>query len=303
MTPSKRVNIKTLRGSREQTNSRTGHRHTRGFGRWGLSGARGGRRLRAQRRRRRLLFAGLAVLVLSIVLALLAWVSHHERLVINEVRVSGTEVLATPVVAAFVAAELDDGKLHFVARDNIFLYPKDAVENALAETFPRVAQVEISRQSLLGQGLLVSITEREPYARWCKDGNDACYLIDRDGLVFAAQRDESQTTEPYIFTGGSLGNAVIGERVLPLYFMDVRTFLEELTVVDVAPRRIEIINEHDFEVLPESGPRIRVSFAQLGDTLGLIGTLRTVLESEALEGRLDEISYIDLRFGDKVYYK
>jgi hypothetical protein len=46
---------------------------------------------------------------------------------------------------------------------------------------------------------------------------------------------------------------------------------------------------------------LKVSFG--ADPATLVRNLRLVLASEALEGKEADIEYVDLRFGDRVFYK
>ena len=63
----------------------------------------------------------------------------------------------------------------------------------------------------------------------------------------------------------------------------------------------EVENAHDFSIPLENSFSIKASFGANAEDL--IKNLMLVLESERLKGRETDIEYIDLRFGNKVYFK
>ena len=60
-------------------------------------------------------------------------------------------------------------------------------------------------------------------------------------------------------------------------------------------------SSQDFWVYLERGYYLKASFGE--DPSQLVRNLNLVLSSSALTGKQDQIEYIDLRFGDRVYYK
>jgi len=67
------------------------------------------------------------------------------------------------------------------------------------------------------------------------------------------------------------------------------------------PIGAEVENTQDFSIPLEKSFSIKASFGANGEDL--IKNLTLVLESERLKGREAEVEYIDLRFGNKVYFK
>jgi len=60
-------------------------------------------------------------------------------------------------------------------------------------------------------------------------------------------------------------------------------------------------SEKDFSVILALGPTLQIPFEMSSDDL--IRNLETALEANSLRDRLPELEYIDLRFGNRVYYK
>jgi uncharacterized protein YgiB involved in biofilm formation len=60
-------------------------------------------------------------------------------------------------------------------------------------------------------------------------------------------------------------------------------------------------NEQDFWVPLVAGYVVKVSYGEDANTV--VANLQLVLSSDALKDKQNEIEYVDLRFGNKVYYK
>ncbi len=182
------------------------------------------------------------------------------------------------------------------SKRNIFLYPEERIEASLYQTFPRMKYVQVSRESLMAQVLGVTIRERESFALWC--GHGSCFFMDDEGFIFA---EGSDVLSGYLFHGGLFPDTPpIGQTFLQGRFDGMRAFLETLTAEGFPPREIVIENDKDFSVALEPGFTALFSFE--GANSKAVRNLATALESEALEGREDELVSLDLRFGNKVYY-
>ena len=68
-----------------------------------------------------------------------------------------------------------------------------------------------------------------------------------------------------------------------------------------APLGAQLENETDISVPLADGYYIKASFGE--DPSELTKNLALILSSDAIKGKIDELEYIDLRFGNRVYYK
>jgi cell division septal protein FtsQ len=221
---------------------------------------------------------------------------------IERIEVSGEKKIDPTIIESYVDSQLDDGSFRYFSRRNILFYPKAVIESSIVASFPRVSGAKLSRPSLFSNELLVSIQERSPFALWCRNEAD-CYAMDADGFIFttAATTTRSEFETQYVFSGDIEGDA-IGERFAPGQFPSVLALLRILQQkTNLIPTRIAVLQDHDFTVEVEQGFSIKATFGQEPDTLAR--NLELVLSSEALRERIAEIEYVDLRFGNRVYYK
>src|SRR3989344_3660828 len=94
-------------------------------------------RLRPRRRRFRVIGALAAVVVLLAAAYGVSWASYRPAYSIQDIRVSGTSEVPKELVRSYVETKLHDGRYSFLSRSNIFFYPRDSIERAVVERFPR----------------------------------------------------------------------------------------------------------------------------------------------------------------------
>ena len=257
--------------------------------------------LRAKRRRVRALMAFAILAALGVAAFGVSWLSYNPRLMVNEIVVSGAEATRPELVRTYVETQLYSGGHSFLSRSNIFLYPRADLERALAQFFPRIKSATVSRAGLLAQAITVQVKERESFAQWCSSGADTCYALDSDGFVFAAGTTTDRFLPPYIFSGGIEGASPLGKTYMHGRLSGVLALLEKLSQAGFLPQTIVAENEQDFSVRLKGEFLLRLSYG--GDINGVIRNLELVLGSDGLVGKRSRIEYIDLRFGNRVYYK
>ena len=245
--------------------------------------------------------------------------SYSPRFSVQEVRVAGANEISQDILRYYVDTRLHDGRQAFFSRANIFLYPRSSIEHAVVEFFPRIKSVKISRESLFATAITVSIEERETFARWCTlmlgTGNgEECYFLGENGFIFARATSSAKTLSSYVFRGGlpampahagqtglSSTTAAIGQQYLPGSFAGVLALLDRLGQAGFSSSEIVAKDDQDFSVRLQQGFEIRVSYG--ADVGALVKNLELILASEPLRGKESELEYVDLRFGNRVYYK
>jgi len=253
--------------------------------------------LRARRRRAR------AAVVFGILLALAAvayaihYVSYLPLLSVGTVAVSGEQNVPPQLVSDYVQSILDDGSYHFLSRRNIFLYPAKVLERDIVADFPRINSAHVSRPGLFSTELDIAVTEREPFALWC---STQCYEMDEGGFIFAQTPSASSTG--YIFSGGvATGTGPIGQFFASTHLPTLMALLTRLGQSGFTPQGATVESDSDFFVPLAQGFALKASFGESPDQL--IKNLQLVLASDALLGKESQLEYVDLRFGDRVYYK
>lgn len=255
-------------------------------------------KVRARRRRRRvvgsLIFGGLIL----VIFASMVWLSHAPFLRVQGVVVSGLKTTASSSVIALVKSNLEGTYGYLFAKNNILLYPQDDIAAALALKYPQFKVAEVHAQDF--STIAVVVVEREPKALWCLE---ACYFMDEDGVVYAPAPEFSSPV--YVAYRGS---ATDGR--LPRHYLTKDTFhsLSALVGAIAQKESTELVvsaavdGQGDVRLRFESGFMLIFPLkAQGGDIFERYALARG---AEPFAGRtLSEFEYLDLRFGDKLYYK
>jgi cell division septal protein FtsQ len=263
--------------------------------------------LRSRRRKLRIAFAAAFVVVCALAAYGVSWISYLPQYSIAVINVDGAHDISPVRIQQFVDTKLYTGAYSFLSPQNIFTYDRKGIEKALAIFFPRVKSVTINRSSLLANAIEVHVVEREPYAEWCAESLD-CYVMDESGYIFAEATSSQASTTPkmYVFHGGlsksaSSTDQIIGRTFAPAHSSGIIAFLKLLSEADFTPLGATVENDEDFSVPVDEGFSIKASYGE--DATALIKNLNLILSSDPLQNNRGKIEYIDLRFGDKVYYK
>ena len=259
-------------------------------------GGRSRARLSTRRRRARLLFTFFGLLVAVLVVGGFAYATYMPRLQITNIDVIGADSISSNLIRNYAETILNDGKLHFLSRTNLFLYPRVAIARSLALNFPRIALADVDRESILAQAVRITIHERQPFATWCSE-DKTCFQVDSSGYIFA----QAATTTGYEFRGGlTATSSPIGSTYLPGHFVEVHTLLKLLAETH-APVSVDVMGDQDYVVNLQTGLRLYVPFSANPEII--VRNLDTVLASDALKGKQAKLEHVDLRYGNRVYYK
>jgi hypothetical protein len=261
--------------------------------------------LRARRRRRRLFTALLVALFLVAALGVAVWTSRTTYLALTSVEVRGVNQLSGDDLRLSVSRELEGSYFYLFPHRNVFLYPKEKIRADLLAANPAIKGVTVSPLDL--HTLAVVIVERTPSALWCgaaQSASSTCLYLDEDGLAFARAPD---------FPGGEeyrryYGALAIGP--LPRQYLSPAEFHSLSALVDAvakhqAPDSVDVVyvdEEKDAHIYFKSGIELIVTAADDGGRI--YERFLLALQTSPFEKHpLSDFQYLDLRFGDHLYYK
>jgi cell division septal protein FtsQ len=270
--------------------------------------------LRVRRRRTRLIaLSAIVVIVIALVFGA-SYASYLPQYSIRSISVSGSQSVPTQLISQYAESIIFNGSRHFFSRANIFLYPRALIEKDIPLEFPRIESAQITRTSLTGTAITINVTERQPFALWCLSGeadtSASCYEADQTGFIFAAVPAAAASSTQYVFSGGIATSSdprtnsqtdPIGQTFAPGHMPGLVVFLHLLGQAGFTPEGAAIQSDEDFTVPLAQGFYIDASFGQ--DAGQLVSNLQLILSSSALQGQEQNLEYVDLRFGDRVYFK
>lgn len=228
----------------------------------------------------------------------LAYALSRPAFRIRNVELIGATRVPEALAHAILSEKLSGAYFGIIPKAHILFYPGTAISRSLLQRFPSFSQVSISLKNLAA--LQVAVREREPEALWCI-AEHICFFMDDSGFVFEEAGAESERT--YYRLEEAATTSPIGKTAIePARLAKLFAFLKELERLSFEPRRVVFEGAREMEVVLGGGARLLL---KENDYARALGNLRVLLKDEAFpqgKGGLS-VSYIDLRYGNKIYFK
>jgi len=266
-----------------------------------------------KRRRRNVINKILLILgAIGIICIFLAYISKIERLNITDISVTGNKIVDTEEIIVKVKENLEGKYIWLIPKTNFLVIPKNKIKEDLEAQFKRLKDIRVdySNQRVLE----ITVSEREGKYMWCGEvlpetelrvEDSPCYFADEMGYVF----DEA----PY-FRGDAyfrFYGQLTDSQFAPVIWNSLISFRESLIAMKVKPTSMYMKEDGDVEVylssskMPPLAPKI--IFKSTSDYQKLTENLEAAMGTEPLHSdfrvKYSSLSYIDLRFGNKVYFK
>jgi hypothetical protein len=256
--------------------------------------------------------------------------SRWEEVNINTLDIQGNKILDDESIKKVVEEDLKGYYLWFIPKSNTFLYPRKKIENDLEDKFKRIEELNVD--ILNNRVLKISIKERKAVYTWCGENieefdvsghlevdkvNDVlekCYFLNDEGYIF--DKAPYFSGEVYFRFFGELSpvkdvSNPIGSYFEPEIFNKLIFLKDNILDVDLYTQAFAVKENGDMEFYLSSKNSLvnspRVIFKRDADFVKIAENLQSAVKSEPLNTTLkekyDSLNYIDLRFGNKIYYK
>ncbi|MEX0931141.1 MAG: hypothetical protein WDZ88_00145 [Candidatus Paceibacterota bacterium] len=267
--------------------------------------------LKEKRKKANRVAVGIGLVCLLVLFVVGIWASRQDWFLIKDIRVSGTSVLSSERVAEVVDESIEGYYFKTVPKRNTFFLSKGAMKRHLFTTFSRIENVTFDREGK--NELAVIVKEFEPHALWCganrpllaTDDSETCYFLDNQGYIFASAPTFSGSA--YFKYYGDLGvsEPLRANVFKPNELYEAELLILQLTELDLQPIYLEKTNEGDYRVMLRAG--YSILFAPQSPLLEQVLYLEALLSSEGFNSDRDTsptpLEYIDVRFGNKLYYR
>src|SRR3989344_592375 len=272
-------------------------------------------RLHELRKQRRRVFLNKFILILIACLVIfvgLGFISRLGRLNIASTAVSGNKVVDAEIIKEKVNKDLAGYYFWLFPKTNIFFYPKNKIKENLALDLKRLENISLEVGD--DRVLQISVSEREALYMWCGEiiltetvpnEKEKCYFLDKNGFIF----DEAPyfSGEVYFKFYGETRDSYFAKENFPQLVL----FKETLGQMKLKPTVLYKMQNGDIKILLSStnsslaNPEI---ILKSDSDLGIVAeNLSAALDTEPLKTdfkkKYSSLIYIDLRFGNKVYYK
>lgn len=261
---------------------------------------------REKKLRERRLKAILIIFAASILIGGTTYIFRQPQFLIESVRVEGLAVTPVEEVLSVVNENLSGKYLGILPRSNSSLIPKKAIERNLLRSIPRLKSVSLSVED--SKVVKVQAVERSPEAQYCGDITELnspkeCFFLDEEGFIFAESPAFSGDVY-FIFLSEPALLDPLGKKLMQSGdFKETLSFLESLPALGVHPRAFKISGEEFHLILPNGG---FIRWESSSGLLSIYENLSALLSDSKVvteKNFLDRILYIDMRFGNKIFYK
>ncbi len=241
----------------------------------------------------------LYLLLSCIILVGLVWLLFFSHvLVIKNIKVIGTHDYKAESITEMAWRQTHDKYLWVLPETRLMAFSKGQLLEKINHDY---IFSSISIKKKIPATLMIKVSEKPAAVYWFE--NDTYYLLDAEGWVLETQITPLTETvviynnaEPKINTR-RLGEA---ERLLIAPAMKLQVLLQSRFSY-LKAKQITVTQERNtLVVILEGGQLIYFDSRQSVETQ--LDRLDTLIKYE-VKNRLPAINYIDLRFGDKVYYK
>lgn len=260
-----------------------------------------------------------AFLILAGILYLVFW---SPFLKIKKWSVEGVNFTATAQAQELVGQMLQEKIWKIIPGDSLAVFSGYKAKQRILTAFPEAQAVEIDSDIL--KGIKITIKGRQPAAFWCRslasfvfvDGqattteisnalplSEGCYFLDSEGWLFREAPEIFGTSLP-TFYGQSDEDFSLGEKTMAsstiLFAGQLKKQLREID-----------IEAQGFVVGAAGGQDIAVFtneswlgyFNNNRPAQSQVKTLGSLLISDEIKDKRASLKYIDLRLGNRVYYK
>lgn len=234
----------------------------------------------------------------------LSVLSNAEALQIDKVEGEGNILVTDEEIWSEIDRETQGRYLRLFSKKNAFLFPEEAVLAAVAARFPILYGAKIELKGL--KTVRIKVSEREPAALWCRLSSDGaplsdCFFIDRGGFIYSEAPEFKG--DVYLKYYGSIdtGNP-IGSSFLPAgTFFELTKFAERIKNLGLSPVSIFVKDDGDYNVRLHDGGEVYLNEREGFDRSLL--NLESILTDQIGKDSIGDIDYIDLRFGNKVFFR
>lgn len=250
----------------------------------------------AEKRKKNLIINSIFIIAFLIsVNYLLSEISKIKKINISEINIKNNITVNTEEIEKIISSDIEGNYFwKFYSKRNILLYPKQNIKENLLTKYSEIKTVDLNLD--LPNTLNIFIEEYKPYALWCKTD---CYLIDKTGYLFKKTKDkqdffEYQTSLPSE-TENTLRSRVFKEKK----FDEIDSFVKLIEGSNLNPTKLVSEDNKKYELYFNESSKIIFNDEQ--NIRELMDNFQAVLNIE--DFYINNIEYIDLRFGNKVFYK
>lgn len=239
-----------------------------------------------------------ALLILFVVA--FVYVLRLPAISIQEIKINGNMFVETSEIEQKTNNILNKKILGLIPVRNIFIFPKRELIESLKQN-PAIVSVDVRKKFF--KTISIDIVEQEKEIIYCLNiERSDCYYVNKTGFIYAKVEDLIiPEQEIIIFNEKEIKN--IKDNILDQkIYSDILLFVKNLARQEIKIKEVHIKQDSTIEFVSRTDTRIITSvFDEFEkDFAHLIALFDT---NVLTKDQLPNIEYIDVRFGNKVFYK
>jgi hypothetical protein len=259
----------------------------------------------------------LIILFISLVGAL-SYFSANQKILINKVVITGNSIIDSSDLEQSVNEKIVGRYFGLFARANFLIYPHSKIYKSLIKEFPRIESLSVKREGF--HTIHITIVERAGKYLYCgvivpenKDQvGENCYFINNDGYIFdkAPYFSGDIYFKYYVDLSGDNSNPLGLQVFIPSRFHEIARFIDEVEGLGFKPIYLVRSSLGQYSLyLKSAGSNLnpKILFKEENDLNTIFDNFGTAMGEKEfaneINSKYDTLSYIDLRFTNKVLYK
>lgn len=274
-----------------------------------------------KKRKRKIIKYSIIFGTIVFIVALASYISHRASIRISKIELTGGVLVGEKDLETKTLKYLEGSHIWLFPRGNAFWYPKGGLRSYLKDNFKRIDTIELNLKDF--HTLSIKITERKPIAIWCKGSpietssfstgvssttsevvvdTSVCFFIDQNSTIFAPSPifsgDAYFKYYGLLDAGSPIGLEYIASTT---QFMEINKFVNSLKSLSLRPQYVVAKDNNEFIAIISGGGQI--FFDTKKPLSSVFENLEALLETTMLSKSLNNLDYIDLRYGNKLFYK
>ena len=258
------------------------------------------------------------LIIIFLIIFGLSLSSRIGQLNINKITITGNKIIENKDIENVVKNEISGHYFWLFPKTNFLIYPKNKILSELNSKYKRLNNISININNF--KTLEINVSEYEGKYLYCgllipplrsNLNNNKCYFTDSDGYIFDEAPYFSGSVFFRLYGDASVNDKnPIGSYFMKNSFVKITEFKNTLEKINLKPTAFWVDDnrqEGNFSLSEETVIGPRIIFKIDSDYQKLAENLQAAISTKPLntdiKTKLSTLLYLDLRFGNKVYYK
>lgn len=243
---------------------------------------------------------GLIVGAILICVGAFVYLLQIPAFAISKIQITGTMFVSQEEIEQKTKGLLEERLVWIIPRSNIFLFSKNKLEEKIKEN-PAVVSVRIRKHFF--KTLSIEIQEQEKEMIYCTSFEKTeCFYINKQGFLYGQVTDIIIPEQEIIIYNLKESKKIKDTLIEESIYQDIVLFIKNSARHNIRIGEVHLKQDDVVEFVSREHMRIITSiYDEFGkDFANLIALLEQAVVTPE---QFSNIDYIDLRFGNKVFYK